>query len=295
MVPRAKPRQATGGAFEHRGRIFLRVTIAPGKRQAAALPWCSSLPVALERAHVVQALVDRLRAAGHDELVPKVVEAAANPDAAMLGAIGRAVDGLLGGQLVPTVQPGAPAPVTLASFATSWTEGELHARWPDHVPPKDARGAAADARVFRKYINPHIGSKALERVTLEDADRVLANLPAHLSPVSRRAVAQALHRALALAVYPARHMRESPIPKGWLPKLKRSKAFTFVYPEEDAALLAHTDVPLVRRLFFGVLAREGMRRDELADLRWDDLDLQRGMVRLDVNKTDDPRAWASLA
>ncbi|MGA3124969.1 MAG: tyrosine-type recombinase/integrase, partial [Polyangiaceae bacterium] len=51
-------------------------------------------------------------------------------------------------------------------------------------------------------------------------------------------------------------------------------------------------VPLVRRLFFGVLEREGMRREEAADLRWSDVDLARGVVRLDENKTDDPRAWA---
>jgi integrase len=51
-------------------------------------------------------------------------------------------------------------------------------------------------------------------------------------------------------------------------------------------------VPLVRRLFFGVLEREGMRREEAADLRWSDVDLARGVVRLDENKTDDPRAWS---
>jgi len=35
-----------------------------------------------------------------------------------------------------------------------------------------------------------------------------------------------------------------------------------------------------------------MRREEAADLRWRDLDLARGVIRLDENKTDDPRAWA---
>ena len=43
---------------------------------------------------------------------------------------------------------------------------------------------------------------------------------------------------------------------------------------------------------FGVLEREGMRREEAADLRWSDVDLARGVVRLDENKTEDPRAWA---
>jgi integrase len=35
-----------------------------------------------------------------------------------------------------------------------------------------------------------------------------------------------------------------------------------------------------------------MRRDEAPSLRWRDLDLERGVIRLDENKTDDPRAWA---
>ncbi len=288
----ANPGKAAGGAYERRGRIFLRVTIATGKRSSVALPWCSSLDVALERSSAVQALVDRLRAAGHSALVPKILEAAAHPQASKLEAIGRAVEGLLAGQLVPVAPKPGTIPVTVETFAKEWTDGDLHAKWPDHVPTKDAAGVAADARVFRKYINPEIGAIALERLTLEDVDRVLAKLPAHLAPASRRQVAQSLHRVLALACYPARHLRESPIPKGWLPKVKRSKAFTFVWPEELAALEACTEIPLVRRVFFGVLAREGMRRDELADLRWDDLDLQRGMLRLDVNKTDDPRAWA---
>jgi len=288
----ANPGKASGGAYERRGRIYLRVTVARGKRASVALPWCSSLPSALERAAVVQGLVDRLREGGHDELVPKVVAAAAEQSPTKLVAIGRAIEGLLAGQLVPTSPKPGTGPVTVASFAKEWTDGDLHARWPDHVARKDAAGVAADARVFRKYINPEIGTIALERLTLEDVDRVLANLPSHLAPASRRQVAQSLHRVLALACYPARHLRETPIPKGWLPKVKRSKAFTFVWPEELAALEACAEIPLVRRLFFGVLAREGMRRDELAELRWDDLDLQRGMVRLDVNKTDDPRAWA---
>lgn len=46
------------------------------------------------------------------------------------------------------------------------------------------------------------------------------------------------------------------------------------------------------RLAYGILTREGMRASELAALRWRDLDLDHGRVRLDENKTDDPRAWA---
>ena len=35
-----------------------------------------------------------------------------------------------------------------------------------------------------------------------------------------------------------------------------------------------------------------MHEGEALTLTWADLDLTRGAVRLDKNKTDDPRAWA---
>jgi integrase len=35
-----------------------------------------------------------------------------------------------------------------------------------------------------------------------------------------------------------------------------------------------------------------MRKEEALALTWSDVDLERGAVRLDENKTDDPRAWA---
>jgi hypothetical protein len=51
-------------------------------------------------------------------------------------------------------------------------------------------------------------------------------------------------------------------------------------------------VPLEYRLLWGFLAREGMREGEATGLTWSCLDLDRGAIRLDVNKTDDPRTWA---
>ena len=109
---------------------------------------------------------------------------------------------------------------------------------------------------------------------------------------TRRHYAQTMHRLLALAVYPAHLIERNPLPKGFLPKVSgNTKAKTFIYPDEDARLMAKTEIPLPRRLLFGVLAREGMREAEALALRFRDLDLKRGSVRLDENKTDDARTW----
>jgi integrase len=101
-----------------------------------------------------------------------------------------------------------------------------------------------------------------------------------------------------LAVYPGRHRKESPIPKGWLPKPGPGKAKECLYPDEDALLLVgkasedgKSDVPLIRSVAYGFLTREGMRADEMAKLKWSDVDLERGRVWLDENKTDAPRDW----
>ncbi len=81
-----------------------------------------------------------------------------------------------------------------------------------------------------------------------------------------------------------------PPPHG--PSHVSGKAKAALYPDEDARLLGCTAVPLANRVLYGFLTREGMRAGEAMRLTWEALDLDRGAVRLDKNKTDDPRAWA---
>jgi integrase len=49
-------------------------------------------------------------------------------------------------------------------------------------------------------------------------------------------------------------------------------------------------VPLEYRVFYAFDHREGMRKREAKRLAWPDLDLERGIVALDENKTDPPRS-----
>jgi integrase len=103
-----------------------------------------------------------------------------------------------------------------------------------------------------------------------------------------------MSRLLHLAVYPGKWTKASPIPRGWLPKPGEDKAKECLYPDEDRALLAcagEDGVPLLRRLAYGFLMREGMRTDELARLTWGDVDLRHNRLDLDENKTDRPRSW----
>ncbi|WP_434048935.1 MULTISPECIES: tyrosine-type recombinase/integrase [Sorangium] len=117
-------------------------------------------------------------------------------------------------------------------------------------------------------------------------------LPRHLGTGSRRNIAGFIHRTLALAAYPARLIGSNPLPRGWAPKADADKAKGYLYPDEDQRLMGSASVPLCFRVYYGFLIREGMRAEEAGQLEWSDVDLERGAVVLDENKTDDPRAWA---
>ncbi|WP_437938168.1 tyrosine-type recombinase/integrase [Sorangium sp. So ce341] len=129
-------------------------------------------------------------------------------------------------------------------------------------------------------------------MTLDHADRAIFMLPGHLEASSRQAIAKVIHRILALATYPARIIANNPLPRGWIPKADDNKAKGSLYPDEDRRLMAAVNIPLSYRIYYGFLIREGMRADEAGRLEPSDLDLDRGAVVLDENKTDDPRAWA---
>lgn len=191
-----------------------------------------------------------------------------------------------------TVSAQAVAPdygaVTFAQFALRWTSGQLHNDHPDHVAKKQSTG---DENILKNHVRKLVGDVPLVAFTLEDADSVMRELPRTVSPAYRRAVAQVVHRVLALAVWPARILKANPLPKGWLPRIGKPKAKSFLYPKEEAALLANRAIDIRYRMLIGVLCREGMRKTEARLLEWSDLDLDTGTVTLDENKTDAPRSW----
>jgi integrase len=181
---------------------------------------------------------------------------------------------------------------TFKSLAENWTSGALAREWPDYVKIKSS--AADDVNRFERLFKT-IGDIPLARFELADAERAMAALDHQLASGTRRQYAQLISKVLKLAVYPCKLIERTPLPVGFLPKVKGKKATAFLYPSEDAQLLSCKKVPLARRVLYGFLAREGLRLGEALGLRWRDLDLVRGVVTLDENKTDDPRAWAMAA
>lgn len=280
------PRAAKGEIRRHgNGRWSARIRLR-GERVEVDLGFVDRAAAA-ERATLLATLAAHLAPSTHDEQNRNLLAHAGTVDGRSWAKVVAAADDLATGRRLPVAKPASVE--TVATFAERWTSGELARLYPDHVRQKAT--AKQDGRHFRRSIVPVIGPVPIAAVTLAHAEEVLAHLPRALSPSSRRHVAQALRRLLTLATYPAKLRPDNPIPAGWLPKLGQKKAREALYPEEDAVLLGCLDVPLVRRLAYGLCTREGFRVAEVARLEWADVDLDRGFVRLDRNKTKDPRAW----
>lgn len=295
------PRKAKGTTFVSDGSTYASVTIGPKKRLARALGFVPTdkEEVGLSWAQTLQELVDTLREAGRDgEVVAKVdlaIQVGRDDPKSGLARVRTGITKLRAIDAPARIASAPTGRVTVKSFGQRWTTGELHVEYPDHIPQK--KSADKDKQILERWVYPVVGHVALSAFKLRDAQEVLRRVPRELSSATRRHVAQAMVRLCNLAVYPCELIAVSPLPKGFLPKV-RTRPGAYLYPTEDRALLScagtarRPGVPLVNRLLYGFLAREGMRREEALAMTWSDLDLTRGAVRLDANKTDDPRAWA---
>lgn len=184
-------------------------------------------------------------------------------------------------------QPAEPR--TFADVARLWMTNTLHERHPDQIRKKAPR---TDER-YRSallVLNRSLGRIAVTDLTLQDAERAMAALPP-MAQGTRRIYAIIIRRVMSFAEWPLRIIDRSPIPPKFVPKQGKAPAFAYLYPEEDAAIMACPDLPFDDRVLYGVLDREGLRISEATALTWGDIDLRRGRVTLDKNKTSSPRAW----
>ncbi len=247
---------------------------------------------------MIASIGQKLKRAGKMNMADAICRHAASMDQANLPGILQLVDGIVGGteQLAPTRPTETTklsSTMTVREFGNLWTSNELANRHPGRVQSIDHE---ENARRLAKHVysvmfeNQEIGDVPLDEFSLDMADHVLAQPT--LPRGSVRHVAQCMLRLMNLAVYPARLLPSSPFPaKGWLPKANRLKERAYLFPLEEAAILACTQVPLVWRLFFGFCTREGLRRENAVTLEWSNLtlDLPGGAGHIDLDKTKNGR------
>ena len=283
------PKPRTGEVRFREHRCTARITIGKGKRRVFEYPQFTDdardRTAAEERAKVMSDMARTLVVAGHADMVVPILEKAAVADAQRMADVGRVVSAVVKGDAIRVASSG----MSVRRLGELWTSGDLHRQYPDHVKAK--RSVSDDIGRLEKHVYPVVGHILVEDFTLDDADLVMTTAPRSLSKATRRQIAQVLSRLMNLSVYPCRVREASPIPRGWLPDVDR-KTKAFLYPDEEASLLADREMPLADRVAHGFMTREGMRKGEALGLTWGDVDLARGAVTLDANKTDDPRAWA---
>ncbi len=244
---------------------------------------------ARERCTAMAEMALRLREAGFTSDVDAIMERAARARPGKpWEVVVKLVEAIVSGGT--TKETSAKPSVTFGELARDWCSGKLHERFPDDV--QKLRTSEQNLQRLRKWVFPVLEHMPLHAITLAHAREVLAKIPATKSRATRKHIAQLMTRVLKFAVYPCEHIERQPLPAGFGGTKGKPKALTHLWPSEDRQLLACAEVPIANRLLYGTLAREGLRTNEALSLTWQDLDLERGSVRLDRNKTDDPRAWA---
>ncbi len=176
-----------------------------------------------------------------------------------------------------------PTKVTVEQYLVGWL---------DAVAPSLAATAASNYRiVVRCYVLPHLGSYTMTTLRPDHLIKAYRALLAGggrygrpLSATTVRTVHRILSKALGDAVRDGVLARNPtanvPLPKAVKPELQvwnRAQVATFLpYATED---------PLYAAWLLALLC--GLRRGELAGLRWNDVDLERATVRITSQRTTD--------
>lgn len=290
------PRKATGSLVERSGTYYARVWVSDKERKQIALRGAKDRDYAKWLAETLALMIRSLRDAKQDGHIPKTVELVSKATSKeRVEEIAKIVDGICSGELVDARAPSTP---TFRDVAEQWTSGEVAEKYPEHA--RFVSSMSANEQRLRDYILPFVGDIEMSAFAIGDALRVLEHLPKRLAPATRRHVSQIMYRVCALAVWPLRLIAVSPLPKGFVPKKPKPKARAFLFPDEEAKLLANTNADLQLRVLVGFLNREGLRKGEAATLEWSDLrganargwiNLEKGWLYLDKNKTGTPRDW----
>ena len=276
-----------------------RIRFGKDQRRTFALAGVRSQPEADKVGDELEAMARRLTGAGLAAEAAVILDRFARAEQDVERArVRRLVDSLCSAELKIDTAKVKRAGVTFRALAARWTAGELAADFPDHVAVK--KSADHDHARLEKVSAVALpdggtfGDLPLGSITLDHCEEVMRSLPeAAKRAATRRHYAQVLRRVLELAVYPCRLIEVSPLNRNFMPKVGKPPAFSYLYPDEDRALLSSSKVPLCYRILWGFLAREGCRVSEAIQLRVGlDIDLERGTVSLDANKTNDARPWA---
>lgn len=163
-----------------------------------------------------------------------------------------------------------PSRITVAEWLDLWTaatKAEVSAKTHERY-----------AEIVRCYLKPALGTIKLQRLTPADIQRAYNSFDRNPSPRTRRHVHRILKSALARAVEQQVMARNPAAAIKRLPKVER-KPINALTVEQSATLLKairHTTTYLPTLIALAT----GMRRGEILALRWKNVELEAGVVRV---------------
>jgi integrase len=189
---------------------------------------------------------------------------------------------------------------TVREFGELWTSGELLKRYGEVRGLKLKRSAQADAYRLRAHIYPFLGESAIGDVSEQEIERAVARAAAAAEKkrgkpwrqASKFQVYQVLRRLFELAVKPGRLRTTNPVSEDLRPRRDAAKLFGFLYPNELLALLGCTEIPLARRVYYGLAVYTGLRKGSLAQLTWNSIDFEHGTITSLISKNGMPQIFA---
>jgi integrase len=184
----------------------------------------------------------------------------------------------------------AIAPITYREAVRRWLSGEFKREDPHGVRGKGEGSVQQDWAIQNSLVLPMIGDKPIGLITFDQCKEVKRAIPAHLGWAGHRQYCVSIRRPFLLAEQFG-IIERSPIGRGFVPPRGKSRAGTYLYPDEDRAYLACTDHPLVDRCIIGFGDRNGTRPSEAGLATWGDVDMKNRTFTLDKNKTRSPRQW----
>lgn len=187
-------------------------------------------------------------------------------------ALAQLVSGVSDGQVV------AGQPMTLAQLVERWLE--------DIAPQRTPRTVHEYRRLARHDILPALGTKRLDKLTARDIDAFYRSLLERgLSPASVRRNHALLHASLGRAVKWGL-IGTNPADRASPPAARQAQVNAPAVDDVIRLIEAATakgDAVLATAM--ALAAVTGMRRGELCALRWSDVDLEQGTVRVSRSLT----------
>lgn len=171
-----------------------------------------------------------------------------------------------------TTSPRKPSTETVAAFLGRWLEGE---RRRGRLRPRTADGYET---LMALHINPVLGRIRLPDVTAADIDHMVNRVLDTRSPQTARHAYKVVHRALGQAVK-LDLLPRNPADRVEAPKVRQPSPNPLTVEDARRFLEAAVKEPLFA--LYALAITTGMRRGEILALKWSDIDMAAGTVRVE--------------